>query len=69
MREISTNLFILCAVIRLDMSSSDLPDGVDQETAARLLRRVLEAEQNKLYMENPMGIKNDIREIIEEEIE
>lgn len=51
------------------MPSSNLPDGVDRETAARLLRRVLEAEQNKLYMESPIGIKNDIREIIEEEIE
>ena len=50
------------------MASSDLPDGVDEEAAARLLRRVLEAEENKLYMESPMGINNDIQAILEEEI-
>lgn len=51
------------------MSSSDLPEGVNQDTAATLLRLVLEAEQRKLHMKNPRGIKNDIQDIIEEEIE
>ncbi len=50
------------------MPNSDLPEDVDEETATRSLRRVLEAEQDKLYMENPLGIKDDIQEIIEEEV-
>lgn len=56
------------AVIHLYMPNSDLPEDVDEETATRSLRRVLEAEQDKLYMENPLGIKDDIQEIIEEEV-
>jgi hypothetical protein len=50
------------------MTSSELPDEVDGETAKRLMRRVLEAEKEKLHMGNPLGINDDIQSIIEEEI-
>ncbi|MDB9235215.1 MULTISPECIES: hypothetical protein [Halorubrum] len=50
------------------MSSQDLPDGVDEETVTRMMRRVLEAEKDKLHMGNPIGINDDIESIIEDEI-
>lgn len=50
------------------MSGQDLPDGVDEETVTRMMRRVLEAEKEKLHMGNPIGINDDIESIIEDEI-
>ena len=50
------------------MSSQDLPDGVDEETVTQMMRRVLEAEKDKLHMGNPIGINDDIESIIEDEI-
>lgn len=50
------------------MSSQDLPEGVDEDTIKRMMRRVLEAEKDKLHMGNPMGINDDIESIIEDEI-
>ncbi len=50
------------------MSSQDLPEGVDEETIKRMMRRVLEAEKDKLHMGNPIGINDDIESIIEDEI-
>lgn len=50
------------------MSSKDLPEGVDEETIKRMMRRVLEAEKDKLHMGNPIGINDDIESIIEDEI-
>lgn len=41
----------------------------DSQTLQRMMQRVLEAEQEKLYMKSPIGINNDIKEIIEEEVE
>jgi hypothetical protein len=35
----------------------------------RMMQRVLEAEQDKLYMRTPQGINNDIKSIIEEEVD
>lgn len=50
------------------MSSQELPEGVDQQTVRRLMKRVLEAEKDKLHMGNPIGINDDIQSIIEDEI-
>ncbi len=50
------------------MSSQELPEGVDQQTVKRLMKRVLEAEKDKLHMGNPIGINDDIQSIIEDEI-
>ena len=49
------------------MSSPNIPDGVDEETITRMMRRVLEAEKSKLHMGNPSGIYEDIEMIIENE--
>ncbi len=50
------------------MPSQELPEGVDQQTLKRLMKRVLEAEKDKLHMGNPIGINDDIQSIIEDEI-
>lgn len=50
------------------MSTQDLPEDVNQETAKRMMQRVLEAEKNKLHMGNPIGINDEIQSIIEDEI-
>lgn len=50
-----------------------MPDGgtddVDADVLQRMMQRVLEAEQEKLYMQSPQGINNDIKSIIEDEVE
>jgi hypothetical protein len=51
------------------MVSNDLPDDIDEKTRKRLMARVLQAEKEKLYMDKPQGINQDIKAIIEEEIE
>lgn len=51
------------------MAGDNLPEGVDQEQIQRILRRVLEAEKDKLHMGNPLGINDDIESIIEEEVD
>lgn len=48
--------------------AKDLPEGVDSEQMQRIVRRVLEAERDKLHMGNPMGINSDIQQIIEDEV-
>lgn len=50
------------------MATDDLPDGVTQEQMQRILRRVLEAERDKLHMGNPIGINDDLESIIREEV-
>lgn len=44
-------------------------NAVDGKKLQRMMERVLEAEQDKLYMRSPIGINNDIRQIIEEEVD
>ena len=51
------------------MSEIDPPDGIDKETIQRTMRRILLAEEDKLHMDNPRGINNEIQSIIEDEIE
>lgn len=41
---------------------------LDEETLRRIRERVLKAEKEKLNLDNPMGINNDIEQIIEEEV-
>lgn len=50
------------------MSQTDPPDGVDDETIRRTIRRVLQAEEDKLHMDLPRGINDEIQAIIEDEI-
>ena len=40
----------------------------DQQTLTRIRERVLTAEKNKLHLDLPRGINNEIEEIIREEI-
>lgn len=51
------------------MTQENPPDGVDEETIERAMRRVLQAEKDKLHMDLPRGIKNDIQRIMEDEVE
>lgn len=51
------------------MSQTDPPDGVDDETIRQTMRRVLKAEEDKLHMDLPRGINDEIQAIIEDEIE
>jgi hypothetical protein len=51
------------------MVTDTLPDDIDESTKKRLMARVLKAEEAKLYMDIPQGINQEIKEIIEEEIE
>ncbi len=44
-------------------------NAVDGKKLQQIMERVLEAEQDKLYMRNPIGINDDIRQIIEEEVD
>lgn len=48
-----------------DESSTD----IEPDVMERMMRRVLEAEQEKLYLKNPRGINQDIQRIIEDEIQ
>jgi len=48
--------------------ANDLPEGVDSEQMQRIVRRVLEAEREKLHMGNPLGINQDLQQIIEDEV-
>lgn len=50
------------------MPEDDLPEGVEGEQVRRMMRRVLEAEKEKLHMKSPMGINDDIEGIIEDEV-
>lgn len=50
-------------------SKPDQPDDVDSETIQRTMRRVLQAEEDKLHMDSPQGINNEIQAIIEDEVE
>lgn len=51
------------------MPDSDPPEGVDSEDVERVMRRVLQAEQNKLHMDLPRGVINEIEAIIEDEVQ
>lgn len=50
------------------MEIDDIPNEVGEETLSRALRRVLEAEDDKLHMKRPHGINQEIKAIIEDEV-
>ena len=50
------------------MSQIDPPEGVDNETIRRAMRRILQSEEDKLHMDLPRGINDEIEAIIEDEI-
>lgn len=50
------------------MNQTDSPEGVHEETIKRTMRRVLQAEEDRLHMDTPQGINNEIEDIIEDEI-
>lgn len=50
------------------MSQTDPPDGVDEAAIRRTMRRILQAEEDKLHMDLPRGINDEIEAIIEDEI-
>lgn len=52
-----------------DSSLRDHDVDLDDETLRRIRERVLKAEKEKLNLDNPMGINNDIEQIIEEEVQ
>jgi hypothetical protein len=41
---------------------------ITKEKRQRIRERVLQAEKDKLHLDNPRGIINDVEEIIREEI-
>lgn len=46
------------------------PDqDLDKEVLRRVRERVLEAEKNKLHLDLPRGINNEIEQIIREEVD
>lgn len=51
------------------MSESDPPEGIDEGTIRRTMRRVLQAEEDKLHMDSPKGINDEIQSILEDEVE
>jgi len=51
------------------MSSTEMPDHLDEETVQRILQRVLEAEKTRLHMGNPRGVNQEIESIIRDEVE
>jgi len=42
---------------------------VEDEKIAAIIERVLQAEQDKLHLKNPRGIRGEIEDIIREEVE
>lgn len=51
------------------MSETDPPEDVGEDTVRRTMRRILQAEEDKLHMDNPIGIIDEIEAIIEDEIQ
>jgi hypothetical protein len=50
------------------MSQIDPPEDVNEETINRTMRRILQAEEDRLHMDSPLGINNEIEAIIKDEI-
>jgi len=51
------------------MSKGNPDTEVEDEKIAAVIERVLQAEQDKLHLKNPRGIREDIEDIIREEVE
>jgi hypothetical protein len=50
-----------------DLSDEDI--SITREKLKRIRERALEAEKGKLHMKSPVGINNEIEQIIREEIQ
>lgn len=50
------------------MSEAEPPNGIDETTVRRTMRRILQAEEDKLHMDLPKGINDEIEAIIEDEV-
>lgn len=50
------------------MGQTEPPEGIDEETIRRTMRRILQAEEDKLHMDLPRGINDEIESIIEDEV-
>lgn len=50
-------------------SETELPAHLDERTARELLEAVLEAEDDRIHMQNPRGVRQEIEEIIRNEVE
>jgi len=51
------------------MSRENPDTEVGDEKIAAVIERVLQAEQDKLHLKNPRGIREDIEDIVREEVE
>lgn len=51
------------------MKQDEVVDEVGSETMQRTMQRILQAEENKLHMKLPRGINQEIKDIIEEEVD
>jgi hypothetical protein len=50
------------------MSRENPDTEVENEKIASVIERVLQAEQDKLHLKNPRGVREDIEDIIREEV-
>jgi len=50
------------------MSEAEPPNNIDEATVRRTMRRILQAEEDKLHMDLPRGINDEIQSIIEDEV-
>jgi hypothetical protein len=50
------------------MSRNNSDTEIEDEKIAAVIERVLQAEQDKLHLKNPRGIREDIEDIIRGEI-
>ncbi len=50
------------------MTDSEEEISIPDSTLVRIRKKVLSAEKDKLNLDNPMGINDDIEQIIKEEI-
>jgi len=53
--------------VMTDLSDEDI--SITREKLKRIRERALEAEKGKLHMKSPVGINNEIEQIIREEIQ
>ena len=51
------------------MSQENTDVELEDRKIATIIERVLQAEQDKLHLKNPRGIREDIEDIIREEVE
>lgn len=51
------------------MKREEVAAEVGSETMQRIMQRVLQAEENKLHMKLPRGINQEIKGIIEDEVD